>query len=141
MTRNEGEVAEIPDDEKAEKPTGTSALLGLLVGIISHEIVYQYANSYLWFSLAGAIPGLYLLRVLIKSRLKAMHVIESDDLTIARKLQGKISYSESFSNYCTLAFVASFLIITVGANALVQEFPEAPVSIFTLGGLWDFFSL
>ena len=141
VTRNEGEVAEIPDDEKAEKPTGTSALLGLLVGIISHEIVYQYANSYLWFSLAGAIPGLYLLRVLIKSRLKAMHVIESDDLTIARKLQGKISYSESFANYCKLAFIAFFLIITVGANVLVQEFPEAPVSMFTIVDLWNFFSL
>ena len=64
-------MADIQNDETAEKPIGTSALLGLLVGIISHEIVYQNANSYLWFSLAGAIPGLYLLRALIKSRLKS----------------------------------------------------------------------
>ena len=141
MTGDEGEVADIPNDEKAKKPTGTSALLGFLVGIISHEIVYQYANSYLWFSLAGAIPGLYLLRALIKSRLNAMHVIESDDLTIARRLQGKISYSESFANYCRLAFIACFLIITIGANVLVQEFPEAPVSMFTLSDLYNFFSL
>ena len=134
-------MADIQNDETAEKPIGTSALLGLLVGIISHEIVYQNANSYLWFSLAGAIPGLYLLRALIKSRLKAMHVIESDDLTIARRLQGKISYSESFANYCAFAFITSFLIITIVANVLVQEFPEAPVSIFTLVDLWNFFSL
>ena len=141
MTLDEGVVADIPNDEKAKKPTGTSALLGLLVGIISHEIVYQYANSNLWFSLVGAIPGLYLLRALIKNRLNAMHVVESDDLTIARKLQGKISYSESFANYCKLAFIACFLIITIGANVLVQEFPEAPVSMFTPVGLWNFFSL
>ena len=134
-------MADLPHDEKAKKPIGTSVLLGLLVGVISHEIVYQYANAHLWFSLAGVMPGLYISRALIKSRLKAMHVIESDDLTIARKLQGKISYSESFANHCTLAFVACFLIITVGANVLVQEFPEAPVSIFTLAGLWNFFSL
>ena len=134
-------MADIPNDEKAKKPIGTSLLLGFFVGVISHEILYQYANPHLWFSLAGVIPGFYISRALVKNRLRAMHVIESDDLTIARKLQGKISYSESFSNYCTLAFVASFLIITVGANALVQEFPEAPVSIFTLVGLWNFFSL
>ena len=134
-------MADIPNDETAEKPIGTSALLGLLVGIISYEIVYQNANSYLGFSVAGAIPGLHLLRALIKSRLKAMHVIESDDLTIARRLQGKISYSESFANYCAFAFITSFLIITIVANVLVQEFPEAPVSIFTLVGLWNFFSL
>ena len=134
-------MADIPNDEKAKKPIGTSVLLGFFVGVISHEILYQYANPHLWFSLAGVIPGLYISRALVKNRLRAMHVIESDDLTIARKLQGKISYSESFSNYCTLAFVACFLIITVGANALVQEFPEAPVSIFTLVGLWNFFSL
>lgn len=134
-------MADIPNDEKAKKPIGTSVLLGFLVGVISHEVLYQYADPHLWFSLAGVIPGLYISRALVKNRLRAMHVIESDDLTIARKLQGKISYSESFSNYCTLAFVASFLIITVGANALVQEFPEAPVSIFTLVDLWNFFSL
>ena len=121
-------MVDVPNHEKAEKPIGTAALLGLLVGTISHEIVYQHANSYLWFSLAGAIPGLYLLRALIKSRLKAMHVIESDDLTIARKLQGKVSYSESFANYCALTFIACFLIITIGGNVLVQEFPEVPVS-------------
>ena len=125
---------------KKPKSQSVPLLLGVLVGVISHEIVYQYANSQLWFSLAGVISGLYISRALIKSRLKAMHVIESDDLTIARKLQGKISYSESFANYCTLAFIACFLIITVGANALVQEFPEAPVSIFTLASLWSFFS-
>ena len=134
-------MADIPNDEKAKKPIGSSLLLGFFVGVISHEILYQYANPHLWFSLAGVIPGFYISRALVKNRLRAMHVIESDDLTIARKLQGKISYSESFSNYCTLAFVACFLIITVGANALVQEFPEAPVSIFTLVGLWNFFSL
>ena len=83
-------MADIPNHEKVEKPIGTATLLGLFVGIISYEIVYQHANSYLWFSLAGAlIAGLYLLRVLIKSRLKAIRVIESDDLTIARKLQEK----------------------------------------------------
>ena len=140
-TWNEGAMADIPHDEKAKKPAGTSALLGFLIGVISHEIFYQFANSYLWFSLVGAIPGLYILRALIKNRLRAMHVIESDDLTIARKLQGRVSYSESFANYCRLAFIACFLIITVGANVLVQEFPEAPVSMFTLGELWNFFSL
>ena len=101
-------MADIPNDEKAKKPIGTSVFLGFLVGIISHEILYQYANPHLWFSLAGVIPGLYISRALVKNRLRAMHVIESDDLTIARKLQGKISYSESFSNYCTLAFVRLF---------------------------------
>ena len=65
--------------KRLKKAIGTAALLGLLIGIISHEIVYQHANYYLWFSLAGAIPGLYLLRALIKRRLIAMHVIESDD--------------------------------------------------------------
>ena len=50
-------MADIPNDEKAKKPIGTSVLLGLLVGVISHEIVYQYANLHLWFSLAGVIPG------------------------------------------------------------------------------------
>ena len=134
-------MAVLPHDEKAKKPIGTSVLLGVFVGVISHEIFYQYANPHLWFSIAGLIPGLYISRALIKSRLKAMHVIESDDLTIARKLQGRISYSESFANYCTLAFVAFFLIITVGANALVQEFPEATVAIITLASLWNFFSL
>ena len=134
-------MVDVPNHEKAEKPIGTAALLGLLVGTISHEIVYQHANSYLWFSLAGAIPGLYLLRALIKSRLKAMHVIESDDLTIARKLQGKVSYSESFANYCALAFIACFVIITIGGNVLVREFPEAPVSMFSLVSFWNFFSL
>ena len=40
-------MADFPNYEKVEKPSGTAALLGLLVGIISHEIVYQHANSYL----------------------------------------------------------------------------------------------
>ena len=64
-------MADIPNDETAEKPIGTSVLLGLLVGIISLEIVYQKANSYLWFSLAGAIPGLYLMRALIRESVKS----------------------------------------------------------------------
>ena len=72
---------------------------------------------------------------------KAMHVIESDDLTIARKLQGKISYSESFANYCKLAFVA-FLIITVGANALVQEFPgSASINLYPVEAYGIFLTL
>ena len=86
---------------------------------------------------AAYIPGFYFLRIWIKSKLKSMNVIESDDLTISRKLGGNVSYSESFSNVCTLAFSVCFLIITIGGNLLAISFPEESASIFELIDLLD----
>ena len=92
-------MADLPDDEKAKKPIGTSFLLGVLVGVISHEIVYQYANSQLWFSLAGVIPGLYILARSDQESVESDARYRIDDLTIARKLQGKILRTHFFLNH------------------------------------------
>ena len=73
---------------------------------------------------SGVYSGVLFLRIWIKSKLKSMNVIESDDLTISRKLGGKVSYSESFSNICTLVFSVCFLIITVGGNLIAIRFQK-----------------
>jgi hypothetical protein len=130
-------MVDIPEEEVASKPIGMAILLGLLTGCLSHELVLSFAPHYLWSSLAAFIPGFYLLRIWIKSKLKSMNVIESDDLTISRKLGGKVSYSESFSNICIMVFSVCFLIITVGGNLIAISFPEESASIFNLIDLVD----
>ena len=130
-------MTDIPDEEVASRPVGMAVLLGLLTGCLSHELILGLAPEYLWSSVAAFIPGFYLLRIWIKGKLKSMNVIESDDLTISRKLGGKVSYSESFSNVCTLVFSVCFLIITVGGNLIVISFPEESASIFNLIDLVD----
>ena len=130
-------MTDIPDEEVASRPVGMAVLLGLLTGCLSHELILSFAPEYLWSSVAAFIPGFYLLKIWIKSKLKSMNVIESDDLTISRKLGGKVSYSESFSNICTLVFSVCFLIITVGGNLIAINFPEESASIFNLIDLVD----
>lgn len=130
-------MTDIPEEEVASRPIGMAILLGLLTGCLSHELILSFAPQYLWSSLAAFIPGFYLLRIWIKTKLKSMNVIESDDLTFSRKLGGKLSYSESFSNICTLVFLVCFLIITVGGNLIAIRFPEESASIFNLIDLVD----
>ncbi len=130
-------MTDIPEEEVASRPIGMAILLGLLTGCLSHELILSFAPQYLWSSLAAFIPGFYLLRIWIKTKLKSMNVIESDDLTFSRKLGGKVSYSESFSNICTLVFLVCFLIITVGGNLIAIRFPEESASIFNLIDLVD----
>ena len=130
-------MTDIPDEEVASRPVGVAVSLGLLTGCLSHELILSFAPQYLWSSLAAFIPGFYLLRIWIKTKLKSMNVIESDDLTFSRKLGGKVSYSESFSNICTLVFLVCFLIITVGGNLIAIRFPEESASIFNLIDLVD----
>ena len=130
-------MTDISEEEVASRPIGMAVLLGLLTGCLSHELILSFAPQYLWSSLAAFIPGFYLLRIWIKTKLKSMNVIESDDLTFSRKLGGKVSYSESFSNICTLVFLVCFLIITVGGNLIAIRFPEESASIFNLIDLVD----
>jgi len=132
-------MTEIPDEEVASKPIGVAILLGLLTGCLSHELILIFAPDYLWFSVAAFIPGFYLLRIWTKTKLKSMNVIESDDLTISRRLGGRVSYSESFSNICKLVFSAFFLIITIGGNLIAISFPDGSASIFNLIDLVDHF--
>ena len=131
-------MTDIPEEEVASRPIGMAILLGLLTGCLSHELILSFAPQYLWSSLAAFIPGFYLLRIWIKTKLKSMNVIESDDLTFSRKWGGKVSYSESFSNICTLVFLVCFLIITVGGNLIAIRFPEESASIFNLIDLVDY---
>ena len=130
-------MTDISEEEVASRPIGMAILLGLLTGCLSHELILSFAPQYLWSSLAAFIPGFYLLRIWIKTKLKSMNVIESDDLTFSRKLGGKVSYSESFSNICTLVFLVCFLVITVGGNLIAIRFPEESASIFNLIDLVD----
>ncbi|MEK9704175.1 MAG: hypothetical protein VW829_19325 [Deltaproteobacteria bacterium] len=115
-------MTEIPDEEKASRPVGMAILFGFLLGISSHELLLHYFPSYLWFSVVAIFPGLYLLRIWSRAKLKSMGVIESDDMTISRKLMGKVSYSESFYITCQLLFSVCFLITTVGGNILAMRF-------------------
>ena len=125
-------MTKIPDEEKASLPIGMAALFGVLIGICSHEFLLNYFPSYLWFSWVAIFPGLYLLRIWSKSKLKSMGVIESDDMTISRKLMGKVSYSESFNIACKLLFSVCFLIITVGGNFLAVKLSPESASIIHL---------
>ncbi|MEC8308671.1 MAG: hypothetical protein VXZ81_07075 [Pseudomonadota bacterium] len=125
-------MTEIPDEEKASLPIGMAALFGILIGICSHEFLLRYFPSYLWFSWVAIFPGLYLLRIWSKGKLKSMGVIESDDMTISRKLMGKVSYSESFNISCKLLFSVCFLIITVGGNLLAVKLSPESASIIHL---------
>ncbi len=134
-------MKDLPEEEAASKPIGMAVLLGLLTGCLSHELILSFVHGYLWFSVAAFIPGFYLLRVWIKTKLKSMNVIESDDLTFSRKLGGKASYSESFSNMCKLAFSICFLIITIGGNLMAITFPEESASVFNLINLVKRFAL
>lgn len=123
-------MTEIPDEEKASRPVGMAILFGFLLGISSHELLLHYFPSYLWFSVVAIFPGLYLLRIWSRAKLKSMGVIESDDITISRKLMGKVSYSESFYITCQLLFSFCFLITTVGGNLLAMRFsPESATLI------------
>ncbi|RPG22288.1 MAG: hypothetical protein CBB93_001500 [Oceanospirillales bacterium TMED33] len=61
-----------------------------------------------------------------------MGIIESDDMTISRKLMGKVSYSESFDLACKLLFSLCFLIITVGGNLLALKLSPDSASIIDL---------
>ena len=99
-------MTDIPAEEKASRPIGMAALFGFLTGICSHELLLHYSPTILWFSLGAIFPGLYLLKAWSRSKLKSMGVIESDDMTISRKLMGKVSYSESFD-------IASKLLLSV----------------------------
>jgi hypothetical protein len=123
-------MTEIPDEEKASRPVGMAILFGFLLGISSHELLLHYFPSYLWFSVVAIFPGLYLLRIWSRAKLKSMGVIESDHMTISRKLMGKVSYSESFYITCQLLFSVCFLITTVGGNLLAMSFsPESATLI------------
>ena len=125
-------MTEIPAEEKASRPIGMAALLGFLIGICSHELLLHYSPTLLWFSFGAIFPGLYLLRVWSRSKLKSMGVIESDDMTISRKLKGKVSYSESFDIACKVLFSVCFLIITVGGNLLAFKLSPESASIIHL---------
>jgi hypothetical protein len=125
-------VTVIPDAEKASRPVGMAALFGFLIGISSHELFLYYLPSYLWFSVAAIFPGLYLLRIWINAKLKSMGVIESDDMTISRKLKGKVSYSESFYIASQLLFSICFLITTLGGNFLAIKFSHQSASVIHL---------
>jgi len=123
---------DIPEEKVASKPIGVAIFLGLIVGSVSHELFLNYSPAYLWFSALAIFPGLYLLRIWINYKLKSMNVIESDDLTITRKLAGKLPYSESFSIVCNLVYSVCFLSITVGGNLIAISFREESASIFNL---------
>ena len=125
-------MTEIPAEEKASRPIGMAALFGVILGICSHEFLLHYFPSYLWISWVAIFPGLYLLRIWSKGKLKSMGVIESDDMTISRKLMGKVSYSESFDIASKLLFSVCFLIITVGGNLLALELSPESASIIHL---------
>ena len=125
-------MTDIPDENVASKPVGVAMFLGLIVGSVSHELFLHYAPAHLWFSAVAILPGLYLLRIWINYKLKSMNVIESDDLTITRKLAGKLTYSESFSMVCNLVYSVCFFFITVGGNLIAINFPEESASIFNL---------
>ena len=125
-------MTEIPAEEKASRPIGMAALFGFLTGICSHELLLHYSPTFLWFSIGAIFPGLYLLRAWSRSKLKSMGVIESDDMTISRKLMGKVSYSESFDIASKLLFSVCFLIITVGGNLLALELSPESASIIHL---------
>ena len=66
-----------------------------------------------------------------------MRVIESDDMTVSRKLAGKVSYSESFSRLCGLVYSVCFLLISISGNLIAMRFPEESVSIFNWIDLID----
>jgi hypothetical protein len=125
-------MIEIPEEQKASKPVGVAVLLGLIVGSISHELFLSFAPAYQWFSVVAFVPGFYLLRIWIKAKLKSMNVIESDEMTITRKLRGKVTYSESFSIVCTLIYTICFFLISIGGNVIVITYPEESASIFDL---------
>ena len=125
-------MTEIPSEEKASRPIGMAALLGFLIGIGSHELLLHYLPTFLWFSLGAIFPGLYILRIWSRSKLRSMGIIESDDMTISRKLMGKVSYSESFDLACKLLFSLCFLIITVGGNLLALKLSPDSASIIDL---------
>ena len=55
-------MTEIPSEEKASRPIGMAAMLGLLIGICSHELLLHYLPTFLWFSLGAIFPGLYILQ-------------------------------------------------------------------------------
>ena len=130
-------MTDIPEQQVAPRPVGIAVLLGLITGSISHELFWISAPAYQWFSVVSLIPGFYLLRIWINFKLKSMHVIESDDLTISRKLRGKLSYSESFSRFCGLAYLVSFLLITISGNLITIRFPKESGSIFNVINLID----
>jgi hypothetical protein len=130
-------MTDIPEQQVAPKPVGIAVLLGLITGGISHELFWIFAPAYQWFSVVSLIPGFYLLRIWINFKLKSMQVIESDDLTISRKLQGKLSYSESFSRLCGLAYSVSFLLLTISGNLITIRFPKESGSIFNVINLID----
>jgi hypothetical protein len=130
-------MTEIPAEEKASRPIGMAALLGFLIGICSHELLLHYLPTFLWFSLGAIFPGLYLLRMWSRGKLRSMGVIESDDMTISRKLMGKVSYSESFDLACKLLFSVCFLIITIGGNLLALKLSPHSASIIHLFDLID----
>lgn len=132
-------MTEISSEEVASRPIGVAVLLGLLTGCLSHELILSFAPEYLWFSLAALVPAFYLLRIWTKTKLRSMNVIESDDLTISRRLGGKRTYSESFTNSCKLVFSACFLTITIGGNLVAMSFPDESASIFNLIDLVDRF--
>ena len=125
-------MTEIPAEEKASRPIGMAALFGVILGICSHEFLLHYFPSYLWISWVVIFPGLYLLRIWSKGKLRSMGVIESDDMTISRKLTCKVSYSESFDIASKLLFSVCFLIITVGGNLLALELSPESASIIHL---------
>ena len=130
-------MTDIPEQQVATRPVGIAVLVGLLVGGISHELFWIFAPAYQWFSVVAFVPGFYLLRIWINFKLKSMHVIESDDLTVSRKLAGKVSYSESFARLCGLVYSVFFLLITISCNLIAIRFPEESVSIFHLINLID----
>ena len=134
-------MTEIPAEEKASRPIGMAALFGVILGICSHEFLLHYFPSYLWISWTAIFPGLYLLRIWSKGKLKSMGVIESDDMTISRKLMGKVSYSESFDFACKLLFSLCFLIITIGGNLLALNLSPDSASIIHLFNLIEKFAI
>ncbi|MDA8581106.1 hypothetical protein N9K86_03165 [Litoricolaceae bacterium] len=130
-------MTDIPEQQSAPRPVGLAVLIGLISGAISHELFWIFAPAYQWVSVFGLVPGFYLLRIWINLKLKSMHVIESDDMTVSRKLAGKVSYSESFSRLCGLVYSVCFLLISISGNLIAMRFPEESVSIFNWIDLID----
>ena len=97
-------MTEIPSEEKASRPIGMAALFGFSPGSVLTSFfctIYRPSCGFLWEQF---FPGLYYCEYGVGSKLRSMGVIESDDMTISRKLMGKVSYSESFDIACKLLF-------------------------------------
>ena len=121
----------------APRPVGIAVLFGLITSIFSHYLFWIFPPAYQWFTVVSLIPGFYLLLLWINFQLKSIQVIQSDDSQISRKLQVKLSYSESFSRCGGLAYLVSFLLITISGNLITIRVPKESGSICNVINLID----